>query len=189
MPAARTPCMSAKPVLPAISSCSPTTMRAARSHSAPAQPDCMRDALRRKHSAHTHTNTYQAQSPRGDNAPSASVLTEHIFTITVLANMVPCGLEPQTSRLLAERSSQLSYETRCCANAPSTYILNASDQISLKVCVAMIIQAATVPLVATCHLHHAKCLANSNGGQNAKDYILPSTLHRAGDRTFWNTTL
>ena len=28
-------------------------------------------------------------------------------------NMVPCGLEPQTSRLLAERSSQLSYETRC----------------------------------------------------------------------------
>ena len=71
----------------------------------------------------THTNTYQAQSPRGGNAPSASALTEHTFTITVLANMVPCGLEPQTSRLLAERSSQLSYETRCCNHNPLSYKL------------------------------------------------------------------
>ena len=37
--------------------------------------------------------------------------------------MVPCGLEPQTSRLLAERSSQLSYETRWYADALLAYNL------------------------------------------------------------------
>ena len=32
------------------------------------------------------------------------------------SSMVPRGLEPRTLRLLAVRSSQLSYETKCTSN-------------------------------------------------------------------------
>ena len=45
---------------------------------------------------------------------------QHTFADVAAENMVPCGLEPQTSRLLAERSSQLSYETRWFDYIPLT---------------------------------------------------------------------
>jgi hypothetical protein len=42
-----------------------------------------------------------------------SILLQDAFDRTAFEKMVPPGLEPGTFRLLAERSNQLSYRTRC----------------------------------------------------------------------------
>ena len=49
-----------------------------------------------------------------ESADACATVTLHTHKRgTLLEHMVPRGLEPRTLRLLAVRSNQLSYETRC----------------------------------------------------------------------------
>ena len=80
--------------------------------------------------------------------------------------MLPHGLEPWTSRLLAERSSQLSYESRCSPYQITmlAFFVSCSSDFALAALLVLGMASANAPIAETLRVVRIALTKNSATG-------------------------